>query len=62
MKQINATLSKVRHYVNIKTLKLIYYAIFESHLSYSSLVQAQNPSSFRRLHVLPKNHSDYIFF
>ena len=44
----NAMLSKIRHYVNIKTLKSIDHAIFESHLSYTSLVWAQNLSSVKR--------------
>ena len=33
----NAMLSKIRHYVDI-TLKSIYHVVFESHLSYASLV------------------------
>ena len=32
--------NKIRHYVDIKTLKSIYHAIFELHLSYASLVWA----------------------
>ena len=50
-------LSKLRHYVDIKTLKSIYHAVFESHLSYASLVWTQNSSSVKRLHILQKNHS-----
>ena len=46
-------LSKIRRYVGIKTLKSIYYAIFESHLSYASLVWAQHAS---KLHFPRKNH------
>ena len=45
----NAMLSKVRHYVDRKTLKMIYHSIFESHLYYSSLVWAQNSNSVKRL-------------
>ena len=30
----NTILSKLRHYVDIKTLKSIYHAMFESNLSY----------------------------
>ena len=39
-------LSKIRHFVNEKTLKSIYYAIFSSHLTYGSLVwrQKKNPN------------------
>ena len=36
LNKANITLSKIRHYVDIKTLKSIYHAIFESHLSYAS--------------------------
>ena len=49
----NAILSKIRHYVDIKTLKLIYHAIVDRHLSYGLLVWAENSSSV-------KNHIFYI--
>ena len=38
LNRANAMLSKVRHFVDKKTLKSIYHAIFESHLFYSCLV------------------------
>ena len=38
-------LSKIRHYVNKKTLKSIYFAIFYSHLSYGSIIWAQNANN-----------------
>ena len=58
----NSTLSKIRNYVGIKTLKSIYHAIFESHLSYASLLWAQNSSSLKRLYILQKkNHSGCFF-
>ena len=34
----NAMLSKIRYFVDQKTLKAIYHVIFESHLYYSPLV------------------------
>ena len=52
----NAMLSKIRHFVDQKTLKAIYHAIFESHLYYSSLVWAQNFNSTKRLFILQKKH------
>ena len=55
-------LSKVRHYVDKKTLKLIYHAIFESHLYYSSLVWAQNSSSTKRLYILQKKSLRLMYF
>ena len=39
-KKANAMLSKIRQFVDQKTLKAIYHAIFESHLYSSSLVWA----------------------
>ena len=49
LSKANKMLSKVRDYVEIKTFKINYYhAIFESHLSYHSLVWAQNSSSIKK--------------
>ena len=42
LNKANAMLSKIRHFVDQKTLKAIYHAVFESHLHYSSLVWTQN--------------------
>ena len=36
--QTNAMLFKVREFLNIKILKLIYYAIFDCHLNYTKTV------------------------
>ena len=57
-------LSKIRHHVGIKTLRSIYHAIFESHLSYASLAWAQNSSSVKRLNILQKkiNQTNVYFF
>ena len=38
----NAMMSKLRHVLDIKTLKSVYYAIPESHLCYASPVWSQN--------------------
>ena len=40
LNRANAMLSKVRHFIDKKALKLIYHAIFESHLFYYCLVWA----------------------
>ena len=53
----NAMLSKIRHYLDKKTLLSIYYVIFESHLSYASLVWAQNSSLVKSFLFLKKNRS-----
>ena len=55
-------LSKVRHFVDKKTLKSIYHAIFESHLLYSCLVWAQNINSIKRLYILQKKSLQLMDF
>ena len=55
-------LSKLRHVLGIKTLRSVYYAIFESHLCYASLVWAQNNNSVKRLHLLQRNSLRLMFF
>ena len=55
-------LSKLRHVLDIKTLRSVYYAIFESHLCYASLVWAQNTNSVKRLHLLKKKSLRIMFF
>ena len=47
-------MSKLRHVLDIKTLRSVYYAIFESHLCYASLAWAQKTNSVKRLHLLQK--------
>ena len=58
----NAMFSKLRHVLDIKTLRSVYYAIFESHLCYASLVWAQNTNSVKRLHLLQKKSLRIMFF
>ena len=50
----NAILFKIRNYVNSKILRSIYFAVFESHLNYSSLVWAQHSGSIKHLIILQK--------
>lgn len=45
-------LSKLRHVLGKKTLRSVYYAIFESHLCYASFFSAENTNSIKRLHLL----------
>ena len=54
LNKANAMFSKLRHVSDIKTLRSVYYAIFESHLCYASLIWAQNNDSVKRLHLLQK--------
>ena len=54
----NAMLSKTRYYADKKKLYYQFFcAIFESHLSYASLVYAQNSSLVKRLSFFKKNRS-----
>ena len=62
LNKANAILSNVRHFVDQKTLKAIYHAIFESHLYSSSLVWAQNFNSTKRLFILQKKALRLMFF
>ena len=50
----NELLLKFRNYVNMKTLRNIYFAIFDSHLSSSCIVSTQNIDAVRRLTILQK--------
>ena len=47
-------LPKLRHVLDIKNLRSVCYAIFESRLCYASFVWAQNTNLVRRLHLLWK--------
>ena len=62
LNKANAMLSKLRHTLDSKTLRSVYYAIFESHLCYASLVWAQNTNSVKRLHLLQKKSLRIMFF
>ena len=62
LKKANGILSKLRHFIDRKTLKSIYHAIFEPHLNYCSLACVQNSNSIKGLFVLQKKVlTDYIF-
>ena len=55
LNKANAMLSKVRHFVDKKTLKSIYHAIVELHLFHSYHVWAQNTNSIKRLLSYKRN-------
>ena len=67
LNRANALLLKIKNYVNMKTLRNIYYAIFDSHLTYSCIVWAQNINTVKRLIVVQKkalrimNFKDQLF-
>ena len=62
-----ALLLKIRNYANMKPLRNIYYAIFDSDLTYSCIVWAQNINTVNRLIILQKkalcimNFKDQLF-
>ena len=49
LNRAKALLFKIRKYVSPKILRSIYFAIFDSHLSYCCLVWAQNFSSIKQI-------------
>ena len=49
LNRANALLFKIKKYISPKILRSIYFAIFDSHLSYCCLVWAQNFSSIKRI-------------
>ena len=62
LNKATAMLSKLRHVLDIKTLRSVYYAKFEYHLCDASLVWAQNTNSVKRLYLLQKKSFRIMFF
>ena len=62
LNRANPLLFKIRKYDSPKILKSIYFAIFESHLSYCSLVWAQNFRTIQRIVILQKKPVRIINF
>ena len=58
----NAMLCKLRHFVNVATIKSIYYAIFHSHLSYVCTAWGQNLNSKHHINLLQKKARQIISF
>ena len=54
LNRANALLFNMRKYVSLKILRFIYFAIFDSYLSYFCLVWAQNCSTIQRIVILQK--------
>ena len=54
LNRVNALLSKTRKYFGLKILRSIYFANFDSYLSYYCLVRAQNCSTIQRIVILQK--------
>ena len=62
MNRANALLFKIRNFVNIKTLKAIYYTIFDSHINYVNVIWAQNSNAVNRVSALQKKVPRTISF
>ena len=62
LNRANALLFKMRKYVSLKTLRSIYFAIFDSYLSDCCLVWAQNRSTIQRIVILQKKAVRIINF
>ena len=55
-------LYKVRDFVNVNILKLIYYALSESHINYACIIWGQNFSAINRLYICQKKALRIINF
>ena len=62
LNRANAILFKITKYVSPKISRSIYFALFESHLSFCSLVWAQNFRTIQRIAVSQKNAVKIINF
>ena len=62
LNRANALLLKMRKYLGLKILRSIYFAIFDSYLSYCCLVWAQNCSTIQQIIILQKKAIRIINF
>ena len=62
LNRANALLFKIRKYVSLKILRSIYFAIFDSYLSYCCLVGAQNCSTIQQIIILQEKAVTIINF
>ena len=62
LNRASALLFKMRKYVRCKILRSIYFAIFDSYLSYCSLAWAQNCSTIQQIVILQKKTIRIINF
>ena len=62
LNRANALLFKMRKYVSCKILRSIYFAIFDSYLSYCCLVWAQNCSTIQQIVILQKRLLELLIF
>ena len=62
LNKATAMLCKIRHYVTKATLRSIYYATFQSHLSYVCTAWDQNIKYNHRISILQRKTKRIIFF
>ena len=60
LNRTDALLLKIRNFVNVSTLKTIYYVIFDSHINYANVIWAQNSNAVNRVSILQKRPENYI--
>ena len=54
LNRANALLFTIRNYVNKNILRIIYFAIFDSHINYPNLCWGQNLNAVCRIVILQK--------
>ena len=59
LNRANALLFKIRNFLNVNTLKTIYYAIFDSHINYVNVVLPQNFNVVSRVFTFKKDPKSY---
>ena len=62
LNRTNALLFKIRNFVNLNTLKTLYYAIFDTHINYANVIWAQNFNAVNRVSILQKKVLRTIIF
>ena len=62
LKRANALFFNMRNFVNVSTLKTIYYTIRDSHITYANVIWAQNSNAVNRVSFLEKKSLRIISF
>ena len=62
LNRANALLFKIMNFVNVNTLKTIYYAIFDSHIYCANVIWARNFNAVNRVSILQKKALRTISF
>ena len=62
LNRANVLLLKIRNFVNVNTLKIIYYAIFDSHINCANVIWDQNFNAVNKMPILQKKALIIISF